>query len=159
MSAYRVVPFRRWHLAWVEEVGATEGGFYSPDTASLATLERLPNMWTLLYDDVPLSCGGIITCWPGRHECWAYLNRKTGRHMAFVTRVAKGKLLLVKGRLDFTVRRDFGPGHRWARMLDFYVEQMPGLEVEKLPLNVVVPGQMRAWGPEGEDHVAYVRFN
>ena len=156
---YRTVPFKRWHLAWIEEAGDSEGGFFSPDLGTLVALERMPNMWTMLWEDVPLLCGGTIQHWPGRHEAWAYLNKNTGRHMIYTTKMAREKLAIPKGRIEFTVRRDFALGHRWARILGFEVEQCRGLHVEKVPVGQWVPGQMKAWGPEQEDHVQYVRHN
>ena len=44
---------------------------------------------------------------------------------------------------ESTVRRDFALGQRWARMLGFEIET---------PV-------LRQFGPEGEDHVGYVKFN
>ena len=156
---YTVVPFRAWHLKAIEEAGGAEGGFYTPDDGTLAVLEQTGTNWTGFYKETPLVCGGTIEQWPGRHIAWAFLNKQTSRHMTFVTRACGEKLALPSGRIEFTVRRDFLPGHKWARMIGFQVEEMPGLEVEKLPLDARVPGQMAAWGPEGESHVAYVRFN
>jgi hypothetical protein len=113
------------------------------DAATLMHLERCPNIWTLTWDEEPLLCGGTIEQWPGRHIAFAYLNKTTGSHMIFTTKEAVRLLNNAKGRLEFTVRKDFEKGHRWARLLGFTVET---------PL-------MRAFGPEGEDHVGYVKFN
>lgn len=157
--SYMTLPFHRWHFCLIAEAGSAEGGFYMPDITVLAQLEKMPNMWTVFHDDMPLLCGGTIQHWPGRYEGWAFLNKNTGRHMRYATRVAIEKLWWPKGRVEFVVRRDFDKGHRWARMIGFHVEQMPGLEVEKLPRDLVVPGQMREYGPDGEDMVAYVRHN
>ena len=63
--------------------------------------------------------------------------------MVFIAGAVQRALGRVKGRVEFTVRADFEKGHRWAKMLGFTVES---------PL-------LRAYGPLGEDHVGYVRFN
>jgi hypothetical protein len=156
---YRTVPFKRWHLSWIEERGSSEGGFFAPDLPTLMALEQMPNMWTMLWEDEPLLCGGTIQHWPGRAEAWAYLNKHTGRHMIYVTKSAIEKVSIPKGRVEFTVLRNFAKGHRWARLLGFDVEACPGLEVEKLPPDLIIPGQMRGWSPEGIDGVLYVRHN
>ncbi len=49
----------------------------------------------------------------------------------------------VKGRMEFTVRKDFAAGHVFARLLGFEVET---------PC-------MKSYGPFGEDHVGYIRMN
>jgi hypothetical protein len=88
-----------------------------------------------------LFCAGTIEQWRGRRTCWAYLNKDTGPNMRWITRRCKEHLDAIPGRLEFTVRQDFAAGHRWAKLLGFEVET---------PLLV-------AYGPEGEDHVGYVR--
>lgn len=140
---YRVMPFRRWHVDWLLDVGDAEGGFFRPDQGTMQALERQPNSWTLVLNGDPLMCGGTLEQWPGRHMAWAYLNKNTGRHMYVVTKLASEYVRRAKGRIEFTVREDYEKGHRWARMLGFEVET---------PL-------LRAYGPEGEAHVGYVLFN
>ena len=135
---YRTVPFKRWHMAWLAEGGAP----IPLDVDALMMLEG-QNSWTIVVDGAPMACGGTMQQWPGRHTGWAYLNPNTGRHMAAVTRRAKALLDEVKGRIEITVRCDFEPGHRWARMLGFEVETP----------------EMKGYGPEGESHTGYVRFN
>ena len=112
----------------------------------------------MLYADVVLACGDTLAQWPGRHLAWAYLNATTGRHMTYITRGARRVIERAQGRVEFSVRRDFAKGHRWARMLGFDVENFPGTKIEEYPADAVVPGLLRRYGPEGEDHVAYVRF-
>ena len=137
-----VVPFRRWHLAWLLEAGKAVGGQAQFDIDTLLTLEK-HNNWTVVIDGEPMACGGTLQQWPGRHIAWMYLNAKSGPHMRYLTRVVKEGLEKVVGRVEFTVRRDFDLGNRWAQMLGFEVEA---------PV-------LRAFGPDGEDHVGYVRIN
>lgn len=112
------------------------------DDSILEQLER-QNSWTGVEDGDPVVCAGTILQWPGRHTAWAYLNPATGPAMMRATREVGRKILNVKGRIEFTVRCDFENGHRWAKLLGFEVET---------PL-------LKAYGPDGEDHVGYVRFN
>lgn len=137
----RVVPFKRWHYGWLV-AGAAEGGQFEVSLPALAQLEG-ENSWTGIVDGRVLVCAGTIEQWPGRHQAWAYVARGTLPHMAWITDEVKKAVERVKGRIEFTVRKDFAPGHRWARLLGFEVEA---------PL-------LRAYGPEGEDHVGYVRIN
>lgn len=144
-AKYEVTRFKRWHLDWLLEDGDAEGGMGAfISQAELMYLERMAS-YTLSYDGKPILCGGTMTQWPGRHMGWAYLNKHSGRHMLAVTRAAREHLDGVRGRIDFTVRRDFAAGHKWAKLLGFEIENPPGI--------------LRAYGPEGEDHIAYVRFN
>lgn len=140
---YGTVPFRRWHLTWLEEKGYAAGGVapvMNDDT--LSHLER-SGSWTALYDLEPIACGGVVQQWPGRYLGWTCLNRAAAPHMLYLTRAAKRKMGHINGRIEMTVRCDFEPGHRWAEMLGFTIET---------PI-------LKAYGPEGEDHTSYVRFN
>lgn len=142
MGVKSVVPFRRWHLAWLLEAGEAAGGQMQFDIDTVTVLER-SNSWTVVVDGDPMACGGLLMQWPGRHYAWTYLNAKAGPHMGFVTRAVQEKMAQVEGRIEATVRCDFEKGHRWMRLLGFEVETE----------------RMKAYGPAGEDHTAYVRFN
>lgn len=96
-----------------------------------------------LSDGTTLFCGGTLQHWPGRHMAWALIDAKAAPHMLFVTRATRKFFGNVSGRIEFTVRCDFPAGHKFAKLLGFEVET---------PL-------LKAYGPEGEDHVGYVRFN
>jgi hypothetical protein len=136
----RVVPFKRWHYEWLANAGQAVDQRTRISDYTLAQLEQF-NSWTGVMDGSPVLCAGTIQQWPGRHIAWAYLNESTGRQMLRITNEVKRKLLEVKGRIEFTVRADFPAGHRWAKLIGFEVET---------PL-------LKAYGPEGEDHVGYVR--
>ena len=134
----KVVPFRRWHLQWLYEDEVRH------DVATQMAMEK-DDSWTLVVNGDPVACGGTMQQWPGRYIAWMYLNSKTGPHMRFITRAVRKHLDGVKGRVEFTVVRGFEQGYKWAKMLGFEVENPPGI--------------LKAYGPLGEDHVAYVRFN
>jgi hypothetical protein len=131
-----IVPFRRWHLEWMDPQHATR---YAE---AIAQLEGA-HSWVAVVDGDPIACAGVMTQWPGRHSAWAYMSAKTGPHMRWLTREVEARLPLYKGRIDMTVRRDFPAGLRWAKILGFEIET-PCL---------------KGFGPEGEDHVGFVRFN
>lgn len=139
----RVVPFKRHHYDWLRESNPTaDGGAFAAPEGVLSQLER-QNSWTGVIDGTPIACAGTIQQWPGRHTAWAYMGRNTGRHMVWITRAVLANLATVKGRIELTARSDFALGQRWAEMLGFRVET-PCLE---------------QYGPQGEDHVGYVRVN
>lgn len=142
-ARYCIVNFQRWHYAWLQALcPAADANVQEVSTESLRDIER-SNSWTILYDGDPVACGAVLMQWPGRHTAWTYLGSVSAKHMLCVTRLARQLLDSVAGRIEFTVVRDFQAGHRWAAMLGFSVET---------PL-------LRAYGPRGEDHVGYVRFN
>lgn len=155
---YQVVPFKRWHVAWLAEQGIAEGGQTGLDFGTLQYMEQC-NSWTILFEGKPLMSGGSLPQWPGRHIGFAYLHADTGPHMMYITRQAYKFIRLCKGRIEFTVRREFKMGHRWARLLGFHVENFPGVKIEELGPDDPCPGLLERYGPEGEDHVAYVLFN
>jgi hypothetical protein len=139
-----VVPFRHWHMAWLLAAGEPEGGRTEFGDSTLQVLET-QNSWTGVVDGEPVACGGTIEQWKGRHIAWTCMNPRSGRHMSFITRAVLRNLETIEGRIELTVRRDFEQGHRWARILGFEIENPPGV--------------LLAYGPLGEDHVGYVRFN
>ena len=130
-----VVPFKAWHYEWLKT------GMNVPSKV-LQEMEG-QNSWTVVIDGDIRACAGTMQQWAGRHVAWAYMTPGIGRNMGFMTTQTKLKLAEVKGRIEMTVRTDFPAGHRWAKMLGFTVET---------PL-------MKAYGPLGEDHTGYVRFN
>lgn len=140
MTDRLVTAFKAWHLGALLAKGAVEGEKIQPIDPAL--LER-HNTWSCLIDGEPVAVGGTIELWPGRHQAWALFVPDAGRYMVLITGAAARTLEKVKGRIEMTVRQDYEKGHRWARMLRFEVETP----------------ELKAYGPEGESHVGYVRFN
>lgn len=141
----RVIPvkFEPWHLAAIVEAEPGELPDNLKDPQINEYLASLDNSWSLLRaDGAALWCGGTIPQWPGRHLGWSYVSQHAGPYMTRVTRKAIAVLNQATGRTEITVKADFAEGHRWAKLLGFEVET---------PL-------LRAYGPDGEDHVGYVRF-
>lgn len=138
----RIVPFKRWHYKWLTAVESAESLKFRLDERLLAEIEREYTR-TWIVDGNPVCCAGLVQQWPGRHTAWAYLVRGTLPHMSWITPTARELIGAKPGRVEFTVRVDFPAGQRWARQLGFKVET---------PL-------LKAYGPEGEDHIGFVRFN
>ena len=143
--SYIVSRFQRRHLAWIQDNGAPSEGEIPVFHPHVLQMFEDSLGWTFSYNGEPILCGGFIEMWPGRHHCWTFLNSNSSGHMLWITRQVRDKLNGIKGRLEFTVRRDFKAGHKWAKMLGFVVENPPGI--------------LKKFGPMGEDHIAYVRFN
>lgn len=140
----RVVPFKRWHYEWLVQRGprAEHDVRVLVGDMVLETLEK-SNSWTAVVDGDPVACAGTLQQWPGRHLAWAYITRGTLPLMPWITEEVRKNLAGVKGRIELTVRKDFPVGQRWARTLGFEVET---------PV-------LKAYGPEQEDHISFVRFN
>jgi hypothetical protein len=138
-----VAKFQPSHYEWL--IAARKSAERWPVRLSSGLLEVIAraNSWTAVVDGDPVAVAGTMQQWPGRHTSWAYLGDDIGPHMHWITRETRKHLADVKGRIELTVREDFKAGHQWARMLDFKVES-PCLE---------------KYGPQGENHVGYVRFN
>lgn len=101
------------------------------------------NAWTAMLAGSAVACGGTIEVWAGRSLSWCYLTRPSRKYLRRITKLAAEVVAIPPGRVEATVREDYPRGHRWMEMLGFEVET---------PL-------MRRFGPYGEDHVGYVRFN
>jgi hypothetical protein len=139
-----VAPFKRFHYEWLtSRVAAADVGLGVELSGEVLAQLEAQNSWTGAIDGVPIVCAGTMLQWPGRHAAWAYLGDDTAPHMLWITKETLARLDAVKGRIEATVRCDFSAGHRWAKMLGFKVET---------PL-------MERFGPGGEDHTGYVRFN
>ncbi len=136
-----IVTFRAEHLAQLRILGSGESGAFKLTPPQLQLLEA-QNSWTVLVDSYPIACGGMIEHWPGRYQGWAYIGKQAGPHMTAITKAAQQVMAAVSGRIEMTVRKDFEPGQHWARLLGFSIET---------PL-------MPKFGPEGEDHIGYVKF-
>lgn len=136
----KVVPFKRWHVAWLGDT--LEAGAMNLDDMTLDQLEA-GNSHTGLVDGEVVCCAGTVQQWSTRHIAWALLGSQAPHNMKWITQEVRAALSRVPGRIELTVRADFPAGQKWAGMLGFHVET---------PL-------MPKYGPEQEDHVGFVRLN
>lgn len=135
----KIVPFHHWHYEWLPPAVPGQERIQIGEPV-LADLEK-HNSWTAVVDGDVIACAGTMQDWPGRHRAWAFMTYATKDHMLWLTRSVREKISELKGRIEFTVRADFAAGHRWAHLLEFGPE-----------------AHFVQWGPEGEDHIQYVRF-
>jgi hypothetical protein len=138
----RVVPFKSWHYSWMARSYVKGNVLPNLDRTSLEAMERARS-YTGVVDGEAIVSAGVMPCWRNRHIAWAFMTYNTGPHMLWITNEVKKFLATVSGRIELTVRKDFDAGHRWAKMLGFDVETQ----------------LLKEYGPLGEDHVGYVRFN
>ncbi len=137
--ARSIVPFKPWQFHWLRKA---EPGVMLVGSATLGLMESLGSRTGVVDGDV-VFCAGVVPQWPGRYTAWALLSENSGPHMTWITRAVRAGLETVQGRVELTVRVDFPPGQRWAEILGFHVET---------PL-------LRKYGPDGEDHIGYVRIS
>ena len=133
-------------MYWLKNAGQIDGiealGGMDP---SLAPYLETQNSWSLMLgQDIVLACGGTMEQWKGRHVAWFIPAANAGKYMRRITKMVPLLLADVSGRIEATVREDFTSGHRWAKLLGFEVENPPGV--------------LKQFGPDGADHIAYVRF-
>ena len=139
----RVVPFRPAHYRWLVEKPSFGDLDFAVTDDVLRELEKTGKWFTGVVDGEPIAIAGVLPQWPGRNTVHAILGSDTGPHMLWITREVRKVLDTLKGRVEMTVRCDFDAGRRWAAMLGFDVETP----------------RMLGYGPQGEAHTMYVRFN
>lgn len=140
------VPFRPEHLGWLRLQAAQ--AYLQPLMSEPEYGVSLtgPYAWSAMLRDRPVACAGILPQWPGRAIAWALLTRELGprqflrahHKVAAVLRAAHAAGIR---RIETTVDAGFNAGHRWARALGFRPE-----------------GLMRAYSPDGRDHLLYGRI-
>ena len=139
---YTLLPFRAYHL---EEMQDLDPGLIIDAWLQPATLREMENhsSYTLLHNLLPVGCAGIMQLWHGRYVGWAFFTSDAGPHMLAATRKARQFLAKTTARrIEITVDARFAQGLKWARALGFR---------EETPL-------LRAYSPEGRDHVGFVRL-
>lgn len=102
--------------------------------------------WTGLVAGCVAGVGGVLPQWRGRAVAWALISETLTAHN-FLRAHHKVRDVLAAAhrdgwhRIETTVDSGFDAGHRWVRALGFTPE-----------------GLMRAYSPEGRDHVLYVHL-
>lgn len=140
------VPFEPAHLAALETEEAEPWLaplVARPDLAASLTADGLA--WSGVVGGTVVGCAGVTRVWTGRGVAWALMHALPQPAWLAATRMARRVLGSAHRaglhRIDASVVRDFPPGHRWAHLLGFHPYAL-----------------LRAYGPDGRDHVGYVRF-
>lgn len=135
-----LVPFEPSHLARLEVQDAQRGTFPVDDPAYALSLMKAGPCWSVFVGGRVVACGGLCVQWEERAVAWAIISH--GAPLIPVTR----SVLHVLGqrgiprRVECFVDVSFQEGIRWAEMLGFQRE-----------------GLMRAFSPDGRDHILFAR--
>jgi hypothetical protein len=136
-----IVPYQAEHLL---AISAQEAQRYLGEyTARHAKALEQTHAFTVMVDDKPVACGGVLDHWQGRHEVWAYIAGNVGPRVFLQIHHAVKRFFDAHSgrRIEAYVDCQFPEGHRWAQALGFE------LETERL----------RGYWPNGRDAACYVR--
>lgn len=141
-----LVPFKAEHWVEVSALPLVEAGMPSPK--ALATIEMgralEGNAWSFRVGELIVACGGTQVMWPGRSAAWFYMTVFALPYKHTILKKVKEVLAAApEGRVECTACASLLHRERWMRFLGFELES---------PL-------LKGYGPFGEDHVGYVRFN
>lgn len=135
-----LVQFEPRHLDLMEIQDAQRGTFPHGDQSYGLSLMKAGPCWSVVVDGHIVACGGLCVQWEGRAVVWAILSK--GAPLVPVTRAVL-RVIQSRGiprRLECFVDVSFPQGIRWAEMLGFQRE-----------------GLMRAFSPDGRDHLLFAR--
>lgn len=135
-----LAPFDPSHLDGLEAQEAQRGTFPAGDPAYALSLIKAGPCWSVFVGGRVVACGGLCAQWEGRAVAWAIISE--GAPLVAVTRSAIHVLGLpgIPRRVECFVDVSFQEGIRWAEMLGFQRE-----------------GLMRAFSPDGRDHLLFAR--
>lgn len=135
-----LVPFEPAHLDLLEVQDAQRGTFPVGDPAYALSLIKAGPCWSVFVGGRVVACGGLCIQWEGRGVAWAIISE--GAPLVAVTKSVIHVLGLpgIPRRVECFVDVSFQEGIRWAEMLGFQRE-----------------GLMRAFSPDGRDHVLFSR--
>jgi hypothetical protein len=137
MSRLEVVDFHVAHVAQMQ-VQRAQRAWLAQGLEAL-----VGRAWTVMVDQRPICCAGVVEMWAGRGYLWALLAQDAGPHMLRLTRAIRARLDgLGFKRLEMAVAAGFSASARWARLLGFECE---------------TPVPMRAYAPDGTDCYLYAR--
>lgn len=140
------IPYAPTHLAALRLQRAQAEASALLATPGYAASLANPYAWAGLIDSRVVGVGGVLPQWRGRAVAWALISEALTTH-EFLRAHHKVASVLAAARRDgwrrieTTVDAGFDAGHRWVRALGFAPE-----------------GLMRAYSPEGRDHVLYAQL-
>ena len=118
-----LVPFKAEHLSHLLSKQSVPAFGLNPDELDLNRLETAPHIYSVLSDDVPFLCGGVVEYWPGRGEAWAVFDPQCRNVFLSLHHIAKRFIEACPvRRIEAAVELDFQQGHRWVLALGFTLE-------------------------------------
>ena len=132
-----IIPFKLEHLQALRLQPAQAGSA----VIDPFHVERLGAAWTVLSEDQPIACAGVLEIWPDRGLAWALVGEDAGREFIALHRAVSNYLKQAPWkRVEAYVDAKFINGHRWVRILGFDRE-----------------GYLSAFMQDGTDMVLYSR--
>lgn len=139
----QVVEFHPSHLAAMDVQPGQAYALESIDEMDMAVLSG-PGAYTVLSDDRPIICGGVLEIVPWRGLAWSFIAANLGPAFIHAHRVAKRVIESAPfPRIEMEVDCEFEEGHRWARLLGFELESP----------------RLRKYGFGGRDVAMYARVS
>ena len=141
MINFQIEKYQAEHAVFILSQGHTRS---IEDPRQCEIMEKSKFSVTLMADDEPILCSGIIDLWPGVGEGWFISTDQLSEHPVTLARATKEVLhheIDDRGywRVQVNVRSDWGTAIRFAKFLGFKNE-----------------GLMKKFGP---DKVDYVRMS
>jgi hypothetical protein len=116
---------RKFHVEHLQRMRLQPAQQHLAPRLNDETLEFLAGLeaYTVMVEDEPIACAGLMEIWPGRAMAWSYLSATAGAHMLGVTRAVRAFLdLKAPRRTELYVDAGFEAGRRWAELLGFRCE-------------------------------------
>lgn len=134
-----VIPFEPAHIERIELQPSQQYVISHICVEYLKYLQLQGPAATAEHDGKILACAGVSFQGFGMGVLWAFVSKDAGKHFVRLDRATRRLLELAKlKRIEAAAEASFAPGCRWLELLGFERE-----------------GLMRAYGPNGEDHMRY----
>lgn len=89
----------------------------------LSTLSSQQYCYTIMDDNGPLMCGGLVNYWSGRYEAWAVLDAVPSSKFLIVHRKVRDFFNAVElPRIEAVVESSCIGGRKWVEKLGFTLE-------------------------------------
>lgn len=140
----KIVPITMEHLHHMRRM---EGLFQHLDVDAVgAALIQVGVGFTMMRDDTPIGCGGIIPRWNGVGEVWIAVSEELKQRPILLVKETLRCIHLFHQRggfhrIQLHIRTEDAGLQRWAESLGFTFE-----------------GIMRQYGPDKSDHKLYARI-
>jgi hypothetical protein len=137
----KLIPYEAAHLLGMQ---LQPGQTYSTPfvTADYAKALEDQHAFTAVEDNRVVAVGGVIKLWDNRGLAWTFIDCRAGDCFWKLHKIVKKALDAAPyRRIEAETPCEFGPGHRWLKMLGFK------LEAER----------MRAFRVDGGDSSLYAR--